>query len=91
MFTVFSRAKFSETRSRNILLQYAYAPITVGLIATVLGFIRNGFVHENFWAAMSMSVGILISGLCILIYSLKKRRTMSRLKVRITLHEFQAT
>lgn len=77
MFTVFSRAKFSETRSRNILLQYAYAPITVGLIATVLGlvvgFTRNGFVHENFWAAMSMSAGILISGVCILIYSLKKK------------------
>ena len=72
MFSVFSRAKTSEARSRDILLQFAYAPIAVGLIATVLGLVvgamKSGFDNGNFWTAMTMSLSILIAGVAILIY-----------------------
>ena len=75
MFTIFSRATAAKVRSRSILINFAYAPIAVGIISTVLGFLvgfdKKGFTDANFWTAMTMSISILLSGIGILIYSLR--------------------
>ena len=77
MFTVFRKTKALRIEPRPVLLKFAYAPIAVGLIAALLGFgvalEKRGIDDGNFWTAISMSVGIFIAGICILIYSLRQK------------------
>lgn len=73
MFAVFRRTQSVSVTDQNNLMQFAFAPIVVGLIATVLGTLvgieKSKFGDSAFWALMTISVSILLGGVAILLRS----------------------
>jgi hypothetical protein len=79
MFTIFKKKPKSRDTEHNILLQFAFPPLIVGLIATVLGVYLvktqhsvdfHPFSNDSFLLAFAASVSIFIVGIGILTYSL---------------------
>lgn len=73
MFFVFRRIQSAQIESKDILLRFAFAPIAVGLTATVLGvfvgFEKSKFGDGSYLMILTLSVSILLGGTAILIRS----------------------
>ena len=73
MLTIFRRTQSVKVRSRDVLPQFAIAPIAVGLIATVLGVFvgveKSKFGDGAFLTALTLSVSILLGGVVVLFRS----------------------
>lgn len=73
MFIVFRRTQSANAEPQNTLMQFAFAPIVVGLIATILGVFvgieKSKFGAGAFWTTMTLSVSILLCGVAILLRS----------------------